>query len=57
MVNTCANDSIQSLTTGVVFTLKQETMWVTIIALDVPQDADSTGCYRTQKSIVACVWL
>jgi hypothetical protein len=24
MVNTCANDSVQSLTTGVIFTLKQK---------------------------------
>jgi hypothetical protein len=30
MVNTRADDSIQSLTTGIVFTLKQEIMWITI---------------------------
>ena len=37
MVNTRADDSIQSLTTSVVFTLKQEpTMQVTITMLGFP---------------------
>lgn len=44
MVNTCADDSIQSLTIGAVFTLKQETMWITNIMQDIPWDADSAGC-------------
>lgn len=56
MVNTCADDSIHSLTSGIVFTLKQETM-ITTIMLDNPGDADSTGCYRTQRFIVVCMGL